>query len=297
MQEHQDPVFSAKPDDLYIYTQENGIQYLDEKRYPALISFLESANRVLKRRTKRSLWSQFKLRRSIRKIHSESESSDEAISQSYDREYENRDSTYGYASAILSKEGFELITGVEAEAASLLRILDVGAGSNEFLRFCRDSLGISSEQLHGADVSRASIDIIEADQFTGHLGRLESLDLPPKSFDLIFLSYFIDYDTDQAATFHAAIDSVQDGGRIVIEGLFPVRPFALLEKDANTHSFITKGESAVGDIELVREAFTLLGREKGRVVSLERVMKTHRFVHSHYGFHRLPSYFLTFKVT
>ena len=35
---------------------------------------------------------------------------------------------------------------------------------------------------------------------------------------------------------------------------------------------------------------------QNKTVSLEQVVKTHRFVNSHYGFHKLPSYFLTFSV-
>jgi len=116
-------------------------------------------------------------------------------------------------------------------------------------------------------------------------------------FDIAYLSYFIDYDTNQAATFNATIDLIKPGGRIVLEGLFPVRPFALLENITETFSFITRGVTVEEDIVLVMESFIQLGKAKGRNVRLEKVVKTHRFVHSHYGFRRLPSHFLTFSVS
>ena len=123
------------------------------------------------------------------------------------------------------------------------------------------------------------------------------LELQSKTFDLVYLSYFIDYDTDQAATFDTVVDLVKSGGRIVLEGWFPVRPFALLESDADAHSFVTRGVTAEEDVLLIINFLNCLATSKGRMVVLERVIKTHRYVQSHYGFCRLPSYFLTFVVS
>lgn len=270
--------------------------YIDGETSPTLNFFLKDGERLLKERTSRSSQEQDKLKSAIREARLQSGTSDEAIARSYDQEYGGEIPKYGYVSAILSPEGFDLITGIPKDKAHQLRVLDVGAGSNEFLRFCRDELAIPANQLSGSDVSGESAKIIQNDGFSAHQGRLETLGLPERSFDLVYLSYFIDYDTDQAATFGAAIDRVPSGGKIVLEGWFPVRPFGLLEKDRGNYSFITKGKTAEEDIQLVREAFERMGKEKGRTVSLDKVVKTHRFVHSQYGFCKLDSYFLTFSV-
>jgi len=288
---------SLKQNTLCNLEQAYGFIYIDDETRPELVSALARGARDLKKRTKRSLWSHYRLQNAVRRARSDSKSSDEAIARAYDQEYGGSKAAYGYVSAMLSQESFELITGLVPESFSALNIIDVGAGSNEFLRFCRDTLGISPSQLTGTDVSDASRTIIEADGFTGYVGRLEELALPKEQFDLAYLSYFIDYDTDQAATFDAAIDLIKPGGKIVLEGLFPVRPFGLLSSDVHTYSFVTKGRTVEEDIELVSKAFAQKGEEKGKTVRIEKVVKTHRYVQSQYGFHRLPSYFLVFSVT
>ncbi|KND51899.1 MAG: hypothetical protein ABA06_01405 [Parcubacteria bacterium C7867-001] len=290
------PKLSLNRNGLQKSAEAQGFSYIDGDTNPSISSSLERGGRELKRRTNRTAGEQVRLISSIFEVRSKSSNSDEAIARSYDQEYGGEKPKYGYVSALLSPEGFDLITGIPKDKINQLRVLDVGAGSNEFLRFCRDELAIPANQLSGSDVSGESTKIIENDGFSAHQGRIETLDLPERSFDLVYLSYFIDYDTDQAATFGAAIDRVPSGGKIVLEGWFPVRPFGLLEKDRRDYSFITKGKTAEEDIQLVRDAFQNIGKEKGRTVSLEKVVKTHRFVHSQYGFCKLDSYFLTFSV-
>lgn len=271
-----------------------GFSFIDGDCVPELTSFLQTARKDVRRRTRRGFFKQLALNAAVRRIRAASASTDAAIRETYDREYAG-DAPYGYASAMLSKYGFDLITGIRGDKTKL-RVIDIGAGSNEFLRFCRDTLMIPSGQLHGTDVSPRSRDIIIRDGFTGYAGRLEDLDIPKKSFDLAYLSYFIDYDTDQKATFTAALELVRSGGKIVLEGWFPVRPFALLEKDHDTFAFVTKGRSAEEDVCLVADSFHMLGKDIGREVRLTQVLRTHRFVQSHYGFNELPSFFLTFSV-
>ena len=289
--------FESKGGTLLDLAQKENFKYIDTKTISSLVTFLKNSKKNLKRRTRRNFWKQYKLSKSIRQARSMGETSEETIAYSYDREYERGDALYGYTSIMLSTEGFKLVTGRNNGSVSHFQIIDVGAGSNEFLRFCNDDLGVPAAQLYGSDISSASKQLIEADGFKGYIGRLEKLDLSREFFDIVYLSYFIDYDTDQAATFSAAIDITKPGGTIVLEGLFPVRPFALSEKDADSLSFVTEGKTAHEDIRLVMESFRVLGRDKGKRVSLKQVVKTHRFVRSHYGFNRLPSYFLTFSVS
>lgn len=233
----------------------------------------------------------------IREVYSQSTSSDEVIRKAYDAEYRGVRS-YAYLSPLLVQEGFEQITGRTHTEACTLRMIDVGAGSNELLRFIRDELHVPVENLVGTDVSEESTRIISTDGFTAHCGRLETLPIPPRSFDIVFLSYFIDYDTNQAGTFDAALRILKPGGRIVLEGLFPVRPFAFLTKDKKTFSFVTRGWSIHGDIKRVENAFSTRALTQGRTATLEHVYKGVRYVRSaRYGCKKLPSHFLVFSAS
>jgi len=286
-----------KPDAVKIVAEKYGAAYLNTDSVPAITAFLKVARKNLKKQNGSGWLRLFKLQNLIRAAREESVSSDQATARVYDLEYQGAKPNYGYANPLLCLEGFEQITRIKAANAPKLLVIDIGAGSNEFLRFCHTTLNIPSEQLHGSDISPASKVLIERDGFKGYVGRIENLKFPTNSFDLAYLSYFIDYDTNQRATFSSAIALVRSGGKIILEGLFPVRPFALLDEDKNTFSYITKGQSAAEDIGLVIEAFKSLGESEQKQVSPESVIKSYRYVSSHYGFHKLPSYFITFSIT
>lgn len=225
-----------------------------------------------------------------------SSSSDDAVSFAYDKEYSGYQPNYSYLSPVLLPLGFEIITGYNLRDASTLMILDVGAGSNEFLRFCHSVLKIPKTNLSGGDISHASINIIKSDGFNGYLGRLEQLPLLPNSFDLIFLSYFIDYDTDQASTFKSAVELVRSGGKIILEGWFPVRPFALLPSDKGSFTFITKGKNKFEDSMLIFNFIQEVCVLRGYTIEFEQVCEGTRYVYSRYGFQKLPSWFLTLRI-
>lgn len=278
------------------WAQKQHIEYIQAKDNPHIISMLESGGRALRWDTFFSWWRLLILQSAVRRARRASATSDEAIARSYDEEYNGANPHYRYVSAILSSYGFQRITGIPPEDTADLIVLDVGAGSDEFLRFCHSTLNIPARQLHGSDVSRASKDIIERDGFTGYVGRIEHLALPAAHFGLVYLSYFIDYDTDQRSTFDSAVAATRPGGKIVLEGLFPCRPFGLLKKDEDKHMFVTQGGDATEDIALVTEAFKRLGKEQGRQISIERVVEAYRYVYSHYGLCKLPSYFITLSV-
>lgn len=235
------------------------------------------------------------IRQEVRRAYEASATSLQAVARAYDIEYGGSEPNYAYLSPLLSPRGFEIITGGFSGPAPV-RILDVGAGSNEFLRFCRDELELPASHLAGVDISPASVARICADGFAGYCGRLENVPLPGASFDIVYLSFFIDYDTDQRATFDAALRLTKPGGSIVIEGLFPVRPFALLDSDLSTFSFITKGRSAKNDIALVSQAIEVNARAYDRAAHLDHVYTGVRYVHSRFGFSKLRTHFLVFSV-
>lgn len=238
----------------------------------------------------------FSVNKIVSKIYKTSATSGEAITKMYDVEYGGNRPNYMYLNSLLYKSKLELITGYRADEIKEMKILDVGAGSNELLRFCHGELGIPSEQLYGSDISIASKNIIVGDGFQGYAGRLEGLALPENYFDLIFLSYFIDYDTDQEATFRSAIKKARTGGKIVLEGLFPVRYLGLLEKDKDNYRFVTKGNSAVEDISLICNSFFKLSKEQDKKIIVEKIVRARRYISNRLGLNRRPSYFIVFKV-
>lgn len=208
----------------------------------------------------------------------------------YDEEYKNGE--YAYLSPLLTRTGFENVVGIDTEEVRNLRIIDIGAGSGEFLRFCKDALHVPAANLYAVDVSKESIALAKRDGIAGGVGRIENLQIPPSSFDIAYLSYFIDYDSNQQATFDATLNLLKDGGLMVIEGWFPVRPFALSPHDKNSLSFITKGRTTEEDITLIYNYLQTKGS-----ISLVRALQGKRYVQSkRYGFQKLSSTCIVFKV-
>lgn len=233
------------------------------------------------------------LQNAINDVYATGKDSNEVIERLYDVEYEHSaQPNYGYLAPILTSRGFEILTGLTKGNPSIAekRVLDVGAGSNEFLRFCNDEFNFDTKNLYGIDPSRESVDIINADGFQGKQGVLTADCFESHSFDLIYLSYFIDYDLDQMGTFTVAKQLLRSGGTIILEGWFPVRQFGLLPSDISNHTYVTRGRSAIEDLELVINAFELDAQ-----VHCVRVVRGERHVYSHYGHSLLPSYSLVFK--
>lgn len=231
----------------------------------------------------------------VKKQNEVSKNSDEAISYAYDREYEG-EQNYAYLSPLLLREGFHIVTGLTVGDVPELSILDVGAGSNEFLQFCHAELGIQKNNLHGVDVSRVSAERIREGGYHGYHGRIEDVPVPQTLFDLVYLSYFVDYDTDQARTFTTAVELVADGGLLVLEGWFPVRPFALHENDKDSYTFITKGENKFEDTMLIYNFIEHVCHERNYEIELERVCEGKRYVHSRFGFQELRSWFMVMRI-
>ena len=204
------------------------------------------------------------------------------------------ESTYMFVNALLSPVGFELVTGVPVAEIKKQRIFDVGTGSGELLRFLENQ-GVPKSSLHGSDISPASVACITKDGFTAHLGRIETFEDQAQKNDIVFLSYFIDYDTNQRTTFEKAIAMTATGGKIILEGKLPCQPVNLFLKDQKKN-FITKGVSAAEDIALICNAFIEIGEEQKRNVTVARVVSGKRYVYSSIGFRKLASYFLVFDI-
>ena len=236
--------------------------------------------------------------KAINIIYKKSKNSEEAIREMYDVEYGgDNGSNYMYLNGLLDLNYFEKIIGYKKGEIVNKKIIDIGAGSNELLRFLNSEIGISKDLLYGVDISPASRDIIVGDGFHGFCGRTENLKSIGNKFDVVSLSYFVDYDTDQLATFDAAVEKVSSHGKIILEGIFPSKYLGLLEKDISKCTFITKGNSAVEDINLVCGTFVDLGKKYDKKIKVERIVKSWRYIYNRLGLNKRPSFFLIFSVT
>jgi SAM-dependent methyltransferase len=95
-------------------------------------------------------------------------------------------------------------------------ILDAGCGGPGFLENLR-RFGSSGWRLWGNDVSSQAIAELEYRGFRALPGRLEEVDLPPASFDAIFLKQVIEHlDAPQAVLVNAA-RLLRPGGYLIVE--------------------------------------------------------------------------------
>jgi ubiquinone/menaquinone biosynthesis C-methylase UbiE len=274
-----------------------GAEFGTIKDKPHIARSLEEEALRLKNFAREDAYSISALREQIGIAYKTSRTSDEAISKMYDAVYgEAGGPHYRYSSVLLTRAGLEYVSGNSMRDLKPLRIIDIGAGNAELLRFLRDSVGISKERLWGCDISRESSEIINREGFNGYCGRIDALQLPRDNFDVVFLSYFIDYDMDQEATFGESIKITKSGGRIILEGLFPCRSFGILEDGNEKHNFVTKGKSAAGDIALVCGAFQELAPRLGKKVLIEKLIAGWRHIYNDRGMNKLPSYFIVMRV-
>ena len=107
-------------------------------------------------------------------------------------------------------------------------------------------------------------------------------------FDTIFLSYFVDRDSNQRGTFEKSVGLLREGGTLVLEGLFPC---VLSDSSGISYGMpnVTRGVSAEEDIELVSSELRRLGMKVPRIVAAER------FVYSLDGPEVLSSHTLIFE--
>lgn len=223
---------------------------------------------------------------------------------------------YWYWSPLLEKSILEsLVPLLRGEDLKIFpRILEAGSGNGQLLKKIleleydssmpdsemvvhhRTSKTCDVRDLAAFEISMQSVRETRCrgiESFGGRLRPIEGV-IKESKIDLIFLSYFIDRDSDQRETLTTAAVLLrkQDGfyraGRLVLEGLFPC-----VMTDSNGVNYgtanVTRGNDAIEDIQLV--VAELLQHD----VSLERVLVGQRLVYSLDGPEVLPSYILVFK--
>lgn len=194
---------------------------------------------------------------------------------------------WSYSPNLLEWSFFKEVTG---ERPDELRILEVGAGNGDYLCALREFRGCSSHLMTGIDISGMAIIRLREKGFEAVQGTVAVLPERLRNYnkDLIFLSYFVDRDSDQRSTFEISSSLLRIGGTLVLEGLFP----CVLE-DSNGVSYgianVTQGLSAEEDIGLVVAEFIRLG------LKLKKRIDGERYVYSLDGPEVLPSYTLVFK--
>jgi SAM-dependent methyltransferase len=274
-----------------------GAEYGNLKDKPDIVRALEEEASRLKNFAREKADSMSLLRERIGIAYKTSRTSEEAISKMYDAVYGEADRPhYRYSSALLTLAGLEYVTGYPSASLKQFKIIDIGAGGAQLLCFLLDTAEVPKEQLSGCDISRESSELIKREGFHGYCGRVENIQFPKNNFDLVFLSYFIDYDMNQEATFKEAVAIAKSGGKIILEGLFPCRPFGVLDNDKEKHVFVTKGKSAAGDIARVVEAFQSFAAKQEKKILIEKLIAGWRYIYNDRGMNKLPSYFIVMGV-
>ena len=236
---------------------------------------------------------------------------DEYIAKMYDVEYTDIDKleflknkisldisrfkgrcNYSFLSPLFVSDWLMRISGYSKTELEKIKICDVGSGSGELEEYLL-SLGITSTHLYSIDVSLASIERQKRMGINAYHGTINILPSIER-FDLIFLSYFIDYDSNQSTTFTSAINHANPGAKVILEGLLPARYMGRSTQSPN--NTITRGRFAFEDVGLISKAFENLSNQVSRIAKLERLVVGERYVYSHKGFCLLPSYFLVYKI-
>ncbi len=246
-------------------------KYKDFKKNQSSLSFLKS-------------------RPQLQELYRSSNVTNATISDIYNIEYNQNtlnNCNYKFLNALLFENGFNKISGINIENLKGKKILDVGAGSGELEKFLITQ-GCNPKDITVTDVSEESCKKISTLEISALVGRLENLNFEQNYFDLIFLSYFIDYDIDQVSTFKATSKILKSGGKIIFEGLLPCEPVLKIKQDKN--KFITKGKSLLGDIECIVNFF----KQNLNNIFLEGIYLGSRFIHNKNGIVKLDSCFLVF---
>lgn len=207
----------------------------------------------------------------------------------YNVEYSK--SNYGFVNALIVGPLFESIIGVSQTKLNTLKIIDVGVGSGELENFLINN-GCSSSSIFGVDTSNASIELISKMGIQGRVGALSEVSIQNDSFDLTFLSYFIEYDTTQSDTFYDAVRITKSGGKIIFEAFLPAH-IKFIKNDKT----VTRGYFLIDDIDRIKKNFYIHTEKLNKNCKLEKISVGHRWVYSHYGLCKLPSVFMTFTIS
>jgi 2-polyprenyl-3-methyl-5-hydroxy-6-metoxy-1,4-benzoquinol methylase len=99
--------------------------------------------------------------------------------------------------------------------AANARILDVGCGDGFHLKLLKD-FGPKTWQLEGIDMSDRAVEMGQRQGLRIHQGIVQTVNLPPASYDLAFMIATIEHVDDPKAVLESVRHLLKPGGRIVI---------------------------------------------------------------------------------
>lgn len=271
---------------LKLYTWKNNINYYDFDNDFEKFGKDSIESFVQKTEIKKLLLPLIK--ENISKIDSSESNLEIKYQKIYDLEY--NESHYGFLNALLLDNIFESIVAVPKIKFRDLKIIDIGVGSGE-LENSLISIGCPKSSIFCIDTSGASIERINKIGLQGYVGSLSEANIESSSFDVVFLSYFMEYDTTQNDTFYNAVRITKSGGTIVFEALLPLQI-----KFISNSKTVSRGYFLLDDINRIKKNFSIHAKNLNKDCKLEKISIGHRWVYSHYGLCRLPSIFLTFKI-
>jgi len=100
--------------------------------------------------------------------------------------------------------------------AAHARVLDVGCGDGHLLAELRGACDFPLE-LEGVDFSPVAAEAAERAGFKVHQGRVETLELPARAFDLIIMNQLIEHMPDPLAVLRVMKRALRPGGHLLIE--------------------------------------------------------------------------------
>jgi SAM-dependent methyltransferase len=95
------------------------------------------------------------------------------------------------------------------------RILDVGCGDGFHLKLLKD-FGPKTWQLEGIDMSDRAVEMGQRQGLQIHQGIVQTVNLPPASYDLAFMIATIEHVDDPKAVLESVWHLLKPGGRVVI---------------------------------------------------------------------------------
>ncbi|MDO8659304.1 MAG: methyltransferase domain-containing protein [Candidatus Parcubacteria bacterium] len=225
----------------------------------------------------------------IIKINSSEINLENKYQEIYNVEYSK--SNYGFVNALLIGNLFNSIVDIPEDKLKFLKIIDVGVGSGELEKSLINNKGCPVYSIFCVDTSSKSIEIINKMGISGYVGALSGAYIQDNSFNLVFLSYFIEYDTAQNDTFYDAVRITKHGGKIIFEAFLP----AHIKFEQNDKT-VTRGYFLTYDIDRIKKNFYIHAKKLNKNCKLEKISVGHRWVYSHYGLCKLSSIFLSFTI-
>lgn len=219
----------------------------------------------------------------------------------YELEYDipndtNADANYNYLTPLMIDHIFEKIVWPISDLKEKL-IIDVWAWSGDFVKRMVHR-GVSTEGIIPLEPSVVWSQMLKKYWFSNTFQGFSTEYREDKKFDYVFLSYFVDRDQNQKATFEHALGLLpQSWGMLVFEGLLPCvsedTQGVSYVQDKNT--LVTSGVSICDDVTKIIDYCCNHASSLGLQCIEKHITVWYRFVHSMDGKEMLPSVIIMMK--